>query len=70
MTMKPFEFLLLPIVQLLIKFHCNTFTNEVEGDNFPGLTLSISQIIKAQFFLKKVAKLQTFCKCVLQGSVI
>ena len=39
MAKKLLEFLQLPIVQLLRKFHLNILTDEGEGDNFLGLTL-------------------------------
>ena len=38
MAMKFLDFLLLAIVQLLMKFHLNILLNEIEGDNFLALT--------------------------------
>ena len=51
--MKFLDFLQLPIVQLLGKFHRNILKNEVAGDNFLGLTLEKSQILKVQVSRQK-----------------
>ena len=47
MPMKLLDFLQLPIMQLLRKFHLNILTTEGEGDNILGLTLKKSQILKS-----------------------
>ena len=55
--MKLLDFLQLLIVQLLKKFHENILKNEGAGDNFLGLTLKKSQILKSQLSRKKERKL-------------
>ena len=55
--MKLLDFLQLLIVQLLRKFHSNILKNEGAGDNFLGLTLEKSQILKSQLSRKKEHKL-------------
>ena len=55
--MKLLDFLQLLIVQLLKKFHENILKNEGAGDNFLGLTLEKSQILKSQLSRKKERKL-------------
>ena len=47
------KLLLLPIVQLLMKFHLDILTNEEERDNFMGLILASSW---------KNGKIAIFCK--------
>ena len=56
--MKLLDFLQLPIVQLLRKFYCNILENEGAGDNFLGLTLEKSQILKSQLSRKKEQNLE------------
>ena len=56
-AMKLLDFLQLFIVQLLKKFHLNILKNEGAGDNFLGLTLEKSQILKSQLSRKKEHKL-------------
>ena len=67
--MKLLDFLQLPIVQVLRKFHGNILTNEGEGDNYLGLTLEKSQVLKSQIIVENVAKFQYsvnfFCGVVL-----
>ena len=55
--MKLLDFLQLRIVQLLKKFHWNVLKNEGAGDDFLGLTLEKSQILKSQLSRKKERKL-------------
>ena len=57
--MKLLDFLQLPIVQLLRKFHPNISTNEGEGDNVLGLTLIIASP-QISIIAQKVAKFQYF----------
>ena len=54
--MKLLDFLQLLIVQLLKKFHPNILKNEGAGDNFLGLTLAKSPILKSQLSRKKEQK--------------
>ena len=54
--MKLLDFLQLFIPQLLKKFHPNIFKNEGAGDNFLGLTLVKSQILKPQLSREKEQK--------------
>ena len=51
------DFLQLLIVQLFKKFHLNILRNEGAGDNFLGLTLEKSQILKSQLSRKKEHRL-------------
>ena len=67
--MKLLEFLQLLIVQLFKKFHLNILKNEGAGDNFLGLTLAKSQILKSQLSRKR-SRSGIFCKFLLQCSVI
>ena len=55
-AMKLLDFLQLLIVQLLKKFHRNILKNEGAGDNFLGLTLEKSQILKSQLSRPKEQK--------------
>ena len=55
--MKLLDFLQLLIIQLLKKFHRNILKNEGVGDNFLGLTLEKSKILKSQLSRKKERKL-------------
>ena len=55
--MKLLDVLQLLIVQLLKKFLKNILKNEGAGDNFLGLTLEKSQILKSQLSRKKERKL-------------
>ena len=54
--MKLLDFLQLLIVQLLKRIHPNIFKNEGAGDNFLGLTLAKSQVLKSQLSRKKEQK--------------
>ena len=55
--MKLLDSLQILIVQLLKKFHENILKNEGAGDNFLGLTLEKSQILKSQLSRKEERKL-------------
>lgn len=58
MAMKLLDFAeLLPIMQLLVKFHWNIFASEREGDNFLNLNIANSWM---SIFVTKVATLQYF----------
>ena len=52
MKMKLLEFLPLPFVQLLRKFHRHITTNERESDNMLGHTLENSQTLISQSWRK------------------
>ena len=54
--MKLLDFLELLLVQRLKKFNRNILKNEGAGDNFLGLTLAKSQILKSQLSRKKEQK--------------
>ena len=53
MVMKLLEFLQLPIVHFLRKFHSKILTNEGKGDNSLGLTLEKSEFLESQLSRKK-----------------
>ena len=54
--MKLLDFLQLLIVQLLKKFYQSILKNEGVGDDFLGLTLEKSHILKSQLSRKKELK--------------